>query len=227
MTIFYTGACLLCQQIMPGNTPSICGACTLAWQPLVHACPHCANYSAQAGIPCGRCIKNPMPWHSLCCAGSYEGGSAWLIKGLKYRKQLACAPILAAQLLKNIQAGRNEVPQAVIPMPLHWRRLWTRGFNQSKLIAAYIGNELNVPLVTKGIQRSRHTAPLEDLDRLSRIRVMKRAFKVAPQPYHHVAIVDDVLTSGASAMALSHALMDAGVARVDLWVVAKTPTPMR
>ena len=227
MTIFYTGACLLCQRVISGKSPSICDACTLAWPPLVDTCPHCANHSAQSGTPCGRCIKSPMPWHNLCCAGSYEAASAWLIKGLKYRNQLACAPVLSAQLLKIIQDSLNDVPEAIIPMPLHWRRLWARGFNQSKLIAATLGSELNIPLVTKGIQRIRHTAPLEDLDRLARMRVMKRAFKVTPLPYRHVAIVDDVLTSGASAMALCQALMDVGIARVDVWVVAKTPTPMR
>lgn len=227
MTIFYTGACLLCQQIISIDKPSICDACRAAWQPLTHTCPTCANHVTQQGISCGRCIKDPMPWHSLCCAGPYEGPSAWLIKGLKYRKQLACATVLSAQLLKSIRAGQHDAPQAIIPMPLHWRRLWLRGFNQSKLIATHLGKELNIPLLTTGIKRIRHTAPLEDMDRRSRIREMRRAFKVAPMVHCHVAIVDDVLTSGASAMALSYALLEAGITRVDLWVVAKTPTAMR
>ena len=227
MTIFRTGACLLCHNTLSVKNPSICDACTADWLPLMHTCPKCANPVTQPGIPCGRCIKDPMPWHSLCCAGHYEGPSAWLIKRLKYRKQLACAAILSAQLLKSIRDGQHDVPQAIIPMPLHWRRLWLRGFNQSKLIAAQLGKEFQIPMITRGISRIRHTAPLEDMDRRSRMRIMKRAFTIAPLPYRHVAIVDDVLTSGASAMALSHALLEAGITRVDLWVVAKTPTAMR
>jgi len=79
----------------------------------------------------------------------------------------------------------------------------------------------------KGIRRTQPTPPLESLDRQSRQRVMGKAFTVDPLPFQHVAIVDDVLTTGASAAALTKALLSAGATRVDLWVVAKTPTPMR
>lgn len=226
MTIFYTGSCLVCLAAISTRDSALCQGCRATWPVIANACPYCARETAQHPLPCGHCISHPKPWHRLECSGTFQGATAWLIKQLKYQGKLAAAPVLSDQLHHHLNHKDAARPQALVAMPLHWRRQWQRGFNQAQLLAAPLAKAWSIPLLTPLVHRTKSTPPLEGLDKKARMRTMKNVFRVAPLPVEHIAIVDDVLTTGASAGALAMALKKAGAKRVDLWVVAKTAQPL-
>lgn len=116
-------------------------------------------------------------------------------------------------------------PELIVSMPLHPKRLRSRGFNQSQLLAAHIAQRLQLPLLTGCVQRVRDTPPQSSLPWQARTRNMRSAFSVARGAEvqgKHIAIVDDVMTSGASMNALAAALKQAGAREVSAWVVART-----
>jgi ComF family protein len=142
------------------------------------------------------------------------------IKALKFRRRLFYAPALA-QLLCDACADLPPDIDAVLPVPLHWRRKWLRGFNQALEIAKPVARHLGVPLVHK-VQRRRATPAQSGLSAAKRANNLRSAFRVrGPLPYRHVLIVDDVITTGATVRELARVLIDAGVDRVSALAVAR------
>jgi len=116
-------------------------------------------------------------------------------------------------------------PDAIVPVPLHPSRLRRRGYDQALELAKPIARELGIPLLANALQRVRATAPQSELDAGARQRNLRRAFAVkdgAELPAH-VALIDDVMTTGATLNAAAKVLRRAGVARVDAWVCARVP----
>lgn len=222
MAVFYTNACLLCQKPGTFSSSSVCSGCFHDWPSIPNACPTCADTVTDTDYACGHCLTHPPVWKTLTCAGNYQGNAAWLLKRFKYQQQLAALPVLTEKLLQQVRTSKTPLPQALVPMPLHWQRQWSRGFNQSHLLAQKLGDALNIPVITKGIRRVHKTPALENLSRSERYRVVRNAFRTPPISYDHVAIVDDVLTTGASATTLARSILSQGANSVDLWVVAKT-----
>jgi len=132
-------------------------------------------------------------------------------------------------VLEAIQAADRPLPQLVIPVPLHLRRLAERGYNQSLELARPIAKSLSLPLETRLIQRTRHTKAQRTLNARTRQRNLERAFAVDTQRLEqlhfpaHVALVDDVLTTGATVGAIASLLQRHGVTDIDVWCVARTP----
>ncbi len=119
-------------------------------------------------------------------------------------------------------AETSELPECIIPVPLHHNRYRQRGFNQSIEIARHLSRQLSIPLDLSSCIRNRDTTHQTDLPAKQRRKNMRQAFSVLnPMPYQHVAIVDDVMTTGATASALAAALKKHGVNRVDVWVCAR------
>jgi ComF family protein len=155
------------------------------------------------------------------------------IKGLKFRGDLSLLPVLtelmAAALADRLEQGR--APDALIPMPLHWYRRWRRGFNQAELLARSL--VLHPRLRGAGLsvdgslcRRRRATRPQHGLDAKSRRRNLRNAIEcTASIDKLSLAIIDDVMTTGASANALATALLKAGAADVEVWCCARTPNP--
>jgi len=144
-----------------------------------------------------------------------------LIQRLKYGGELALAGFLADLLLTEID--RAALPDALLPMPLHPRRLGERGFNQAVEIGRRLSRRLGIPLLLADCRRIRDTPAQVGLDHAARQSNLRGAF-ACDQTLRgrHVALVDDVLTSGASLNALAQATRQAGAARVEAWVVART-----
>lgn len=130
-------------------------------------------------------------------------------------------PLLVATLLAGVQ--EEAPPDALVPMPLHPSRRRQRGFNQAVLLARGAARPLGLPVRDRDVRRVRDTGSLTDLPAASRRRALKGAFVVAKALPAHVAIVDDVMTTGASAESLTRVLKAAGVERVDVWTLARTP----
>jgi ComF family protein len=207
----------------------LCAAClaSLPWNR--QACPHCAiplppapmqSPSMQA---CGDCLQRPPPLQATHAAFVYGAPLDRLLPRFKFHNDLAAGRLLG-QLMAHALADA-ERPQALLPVPLHQARLRARGYDQALELAKPLSRAFGIPLLHDGLRRQRATAPQSELDAAQRRRNLRRAFVVesgAALP-RHVALVDDVMTTGATLHAAAVALRRAGVARVDAWVCARVP----
>jgi ComF family protein len=155
------------------------------------------------------------------------------IKGLKFRGDLSLLPVLT-ELMAAAVANRLEqrrAPDALIPMPLHWFRRWRRGFNQAELLARSLAihpglRDACLSVDDSLCRRRRATRPQHGLDAKSRRRNLRNAMECTVSiDGLSLVIIDDVMTTGASADALAAALLRAGAAEVEVWCCARTPDP--
>lgn len=218
-------ACLLCGGRSLAGL--LCEDCARSLPLLQEACcPVCALPIYQATL-CGGCLHKPPAFDRTQALFSYAFPVDVLIQHLKYGGQIALAQDLAERL-----AGKLSVlsrPDCIVPMPLHPRRLHARGFNQAALLAAHLADRLNVAHAPRACRRVRDTPPQVDLPVKARHKNIKGAFVCeADLEGKHVALVDDVMTTGASLDELARAVRLAGASEVSVWVVAravKHPAP--
>jgi ComF family protein len=225
----FPAACLYCGLRCPGALP-LCAPCRRELIPNEPACRRCALPLATPGAGlCGGCLQRPPPFSRTLAPWVYDAQLALLVGEWKFRRQQRLTPLLADLWL---QRQRPPPVDLLVPVPLHWRRLWRRGFNQATLFAEALRRgapELaGTALLTRGLQRRRPTASQASLSAGERRRNLRGAF-TAPAACANLrtAIVDDVMTTGATAAALASALLDAGAAEVQLWCLARTPAPPR
>jgi ComF family protein len=137
---------------------------------------------------------------------------------------MAYARLLGALLARWVEAAAPPLPQLVIPVPLHRQRLRERGFNQALEIARAPARRLGLELGHRYAWRQRATSPQSGLDAAERRRNLRGAFQVRlPPGVTHLAVVDDVVTTGYTVSELTRTLKQAGAHRVDVWAVARTP----
>lgn len=213
--------CLLCGE-RGANGRDLCGNCTepLPWNR--SACRHCAIPLPEAGV-CGACLQSPPPVSRTHAAFVYGFPLDRLVPRFKFHHDLAAGRLMAELMAQALaQAPR---PEALIPVPLHAARLRQRGYDQALELAKPLSRALAVPLMDDALLRSRATAAQSELDAAARQRNLRGAFAVraAAALPAHVALVDDVMTTGATLHAAAKALRRAGVARVDAWVCARVP----
>ncbi|MFP5431432.1 MAG: double zinc ribbon domain-containing protein [Gammaproteobacteria bacterium] len=220
--------CLLCQTPASSAQP-LCDGCLadLPWN--AHACERCALPLPPELLLCGECRPRPPPQQSAIAPLRYVFPVDSLVAGHKYHRQLAYTPLFSQILLEAIRAADRPLPQLVIPVPLHTRRLAERGYNQSLELARPVARTLGLPLETRLVKRERHTRAQRTLDAATRQLNLERAFAVDTRRLEHlaypvhVALVDDVLTTGATVGAIAGLLQRHGVTDIDVWCVARTP----
>lgn len=210
--------CVLCAA--PSGDAYVCAPCAgeLPW--LGEACPRCALPSPGARV-CGHCIAAPPAYDATVACFAYAFPIDRLVHALKYGGRLALTRWFAACIATR--AGAAARPDRVVAMPLHRLRLAERGFNQSLEIARHVARHAGVELAAGAVARVRPTAPQVDLPLEARTRNVRDAFACAARlDGAHVAVVDDVMTSGATLDELARTLKRAGAARVTNWVAART-----
>jgi ComF family protein len=221
--------CLLCDAVVaPTNGDmDICQDCRAELDYVTGArCRCCAvPLASAAGEPvrlCGRCLRRSPAYDAVVPVFNYDGPVARLIQGLKFNGRLSHARLLG-QLMGSYLRGRIDArPDVLLPVPLHWRRLRQRGFNQSQELARYISRIVDRRLMPDACVRRRDTTAQADLPARQRRRNVHEAFACRSGGLpRHVAIVDDVLTTGSTAHELARVLKRHGVARVDVWVCAR------
>ncbi|MEX2476492.1 ComF family protein [Marinobacter sp.] len=193
---------------------------------------HCRACALPLAIPsldlmCGECIRTAPPFSRTVAPWRYQYPVDAMIGRYKYRGQRKFArPLLAdlSELLDQyLSAHPERKPELIIPAPMHAKRRRQRGFNQADEIAEALSRRLNIPWCARSVQRSRHARPQRELSREERLANLAGAFTIAGTVPRRVAIVDDVITTGATVRALTETLLDAGVRDVQVWALARTP----
>lgn len=223
-------ACPLCGNL---SQTTLCAACDAAyWNEARLRCTVCAvpltgkRSAVAARYRCDDCIDAPPSFDATFVLADYRAPLDALARGLKFRARFAFGREFASRLARAIADGcePEPLPDVIAPVPLSRRRLIERGYNQAWQIAKPLARALHVKADATLARRIAHTSPQSRLDRESRRRNVAEAFAIArPVRGWHVAIVDDVMTSGATLDALAHALKTAGARRVTNLVALRTP----
>ena len=213
-------ACLLC-----GASAEDCGLChecrSALPEPAGPRCPVCASPTPTASL-CGRCIKQPPKYDYVVSALDYIAPIDFLVADLKYSHNLAAARTLAASLVPRLE--QEPYPDIVLPMPIAASRLGERGFNQAAEIARHACAEFGLRLSPDVAQRVSARASQTSLPWADRARNVRGAFRCqADLAGQTVAVVDDVITTGATLNELAKVLKRAGAETVVGWIVARTP----
>lgn len=211
--------CFLCGDFSPHH--ALCEACIddLPW--LEQCCQRCALPLNESGI-CGQCLQQPPPQQFSLALFRYETPINHCIAAFKFHQQLVFARMFARLLATKINQRQQPLPEIVIPIPLHPSRLRQRGYNQSAQLADALARELRIPVDKTGLFRQRNTIPQTGMSGKQRKRNLKQAFAITGSlPYKHVALVDDVYTTGHTVAEASRCLQQNGVETVEVWTIAR------
>lgn len=210
--------CILCHRRCKPHS-GLCDGCLqdLPW--ITHRCPRCHLPQLHDHL-CGDCLKRPPPFHSAHALFEYQFPVDQLIAQVKYHNKPALiAPL--ANLLAGRVANLQPRPQLLLPVPTHPRRLRQRGYNQAQLIAEIIGRALHIPVATSVVHKIKDTQQQMALHRDQRIRNLRGAFGVNACSAQHIAIVDDVMTTGTTIRELCRILRQPD-RRLDVWTLVRT-----
>jgi len=204
----------------------LCGDCAADLVRNEPACTVCAEPLPGANDRlrvCGACLHDPPPFASSFVPFRYAYPLDHLVQGLKFRNELACGRVLAQLFATCLLARGTPLPQAIIPVPLAQRRYRQRGYNQASELALSIRRVTGVAVTSDIAIRQRETAEQAGLDRKARRRNLTGAFaSVAPLHARHIAILDDVVTTGSTVRELADVLRRAGAEQIEVWAIART-----
>ncbi|MEN8169867.1 MAG: ComF family protein [Pseudomonadota bacterium] len=220
----YPARCLLCDA--PGEVGrDLCPACLAELPHNPVACSLCALplEEHEEGI-CGACLKRQPPLDGSIIPFTYAAPLDHLLLGLKFNQQLLNARLLGGLMADIIASSSDDLPDCILPVPLHHARLRERGYNQALELARPIAKKLGVPLAGGLAVRVKHTAAQSGLEKKSRRSNLKGAFAVSGELPHHIAIIDDVVTTGSTVNELARVLRRGGAKRVVVWGCARVPS---
>jgi ComF family protein len=199
-------------------------------EPRCEVCGGALESAVSDATRCARCLANPPRYRIARAVARYRttaedepGTLPALIRRHKYGLDQSVGRALAEYLGDELPIAAGDY-DLVIPVPLHWRRLWWRGFNQAALLAAEVAKRLQLPLDTTAMSRRRFTTPQTARHHDERVRNVRRAFAVAhPERIRkrRVLIVDDVMTTGATVDECARVLLAAGASCVDVFTLAR------
>jgi ComF family protein len=203
--------CRDCAADLPRNDP----ACAVCAEPLA---------ATDAAVrACGECLRAPPAFTSGFVPFRYAYPLDHLVRGLKFRGELACGRALGHLFSRCLLARNEPLPETIVPVPLASRRYRERGYNQVSELALAIRAATRVSVTTDVVIRQRETVEQAGLDRGARSRNVKDAFvAIAPLRARRVAILDDVITTGSTVRELACVLRRAGAEQIVVWAIART-----
>ncbi len=213
------GICLFCRQ--PTTRPLLCHCCAEELPLLDHHCRLCGSPMAGKDDVCGHCLLQPPAWDFLHILADYQFPLNGLIHQLKYQHKVLPA-VLFGRMLAELYPANEPKPEVILPVPLHWRRQWQRGYNQAQELARPVSKQLGIPCHPRLLRRIRATQVQAGLSRELRLTNLNHAFRIRPHNYRHVAVLDDVVTTGVTVTTLVHLLKESGCQRVDVWAICRT-----
>lgn len=223
--LFIDHKCALCTTRTPQGP--LCEGChaDLPW--LLHPCPRCALPLQPGSQPnhCPHCQHYPSSIDHTLAPFHYQFPLDRLIPRIKYQRKPVALGWLAEVMAQFISSMCDDQPSLLLPVPMHLRSELVRGFNQSALLAEQLSRHLQIPLDPSLLSKRRHTPRQGGLSAEQRRTNLELAFALRRPPPAHVALIDDVMTTGSTASELASLLKAGGAQRVDLWVIARTPPP--
>lgn len=234
---------VLLKQVANWLLPRVCVSCNLICDVSINIdlCPVCMQYFPwshngcySCGIElviqhestvCKKCLNRPPPFNRICALFTYQQPIIKLINQLKFGQKLFVGKIfgqLLANAIKFSWYKHTNLPQLILPVPLHVKRQRRRGYNQAIEIAMVVGKKLQIPVGLGMCTRIIDTQPQARLNKEQRQLNVRDIFKVnVPKMYKHVVIIDDVVTTGNTITSLAKALIINGVEIIDVWCVAR------
>ncbi|WPP00325.1 ComF family protein [Pseudomonas sp. HR96] len=230
--LFNNQSCLLCGDRAEAAL-ALCAPCTLELPWLRERCRRCALPMAIDGLLCGQCSRRRPAFRRVEVPLLYAYPVDGLVTRFKHQARWPIGRLLGELLGQWLQHRFSEDlvrPDCLMPVPLAPRRLRQRGFNQAALLARWLGAVLAIPCAEGTLLRPRETTAQQDLPARARRHNLRQAFRVAADAAvngRHIALIDDVLTTGATAQAAARCLLDAGARQVDVYCLARTAKPRR
>ncbi|WP_115717060.1 ComF family protein [Gallaecimonas mangrovi] len=205
--------CWLCLEA--SHTP-LCHHCI---EDLVRPIGRCKQCGEPGPALCSHCRQRPPPFDEVVAGFAYEPPFSHFIHRFKYQRQWWLDSALCQPLLAKLQ--QVDRPECLLPVPMHWsRRLW-RGFNQAELLARYLGKAMAINTAPDLLRCTRAHRHQQGLTKSARQRNLNHAYRLTATPPSHVAIVDDVMTTGATVSVLAKLLKQSGCHRVQIWCLAR------
>ena len=221
------GPCRLCHAPATPGKP-LCQRCYRALPHLGPACERCALplEGVAAPVPlCGECLADPPPFDRVLVPFRYRTPLHDLVSRFKYHGALSDGRLLGELLAAHVHQAATAIP-LLLPMPLHAARLRERGYNQAAELTRVVSRACAIPWRSNALARQQAGPPQREAHRRERLRNVRTAFHCAASDLPaRVAIIDDVVTTGATARAAAACLKAAGVEWVEVWAVARTPRP--
>jgi ComF family protein len=234
LNLFYPEVCFICADpIVHRKERGVCTKCLnkvrdLQLQPPV--CSSCGlpmpNFESGADVLCGHCVLQPPAYSGARSFGYYSGELGRLIQGLKFNNRRNLVPLLVPFLIQAYYGSwdRDDF-DLVVPIPLHPKRRRTRGYNQSEMLARLLARRTGIPFGNSVLIRKRSTLPqvgLTDTQRRENVRNAFQCINSGQISGRRILLIDDVMTTGATASSASAALMKGGALRVSVLTLART-----
>ena len=224
--LYLPDTCALCQILIDKRQPHLC--CTHCWSDLPwldHQCRHCGLALPEPDprmrpLVCGHCLTQPLTKGIAIVPLAYNDDTQRLVHELKLQNNLRAAEVLSVALATRIQAtyGMRPRPQYIVPTPLTWRRRVIRGYNQTARLAFSLADKLSIPV--HSMLSRRHGPSQHGRNRRAREALPLNTFytrRQLPADTRHIALLDDVVTTGSTMRVMAHTMQSAGVRRIDIW----------
>lgn len=220
------GGCWLCQTPLKLTAHGLCSYCLRALPPRPRCCVRCGLPVGDSRRVCGRCLRHPPLWQQLVAVSDYRPPVSQLVARHKFSGVTALSVMLARLILLSWLSARRERglrrPDLLLAVPLHRRRAWRRGFNQADLLARPLARWLGCDYRPDGLSR-RAARVQHRLSAGARRHNLRNAFRLEiPVRDRHIALIDDVVTTGSTVAEISRQLLHAGAASVQVWCLCRT-----
>ncbi len=218
--------CFFCLENTHSDS-NLCQHCIASFDLNDHCCQRCASpfeqTVSQHVLLCGNCLSHHFHYDRVYSPFLYSKEIRYLIKKMKYQKKIHYADIIAKLFIdKSSHLKDFQLPQVFIPMPMHTKRLRQRGFNQALELSRYFSTHYHLPLNYNSLIRSRYTELQAGMTAIARQKNVRQAFLVKkPILHEHIALIDDVMTTGSTVNEASKILKLNGVKQVDVWIMAR------
>ncbi len=217
--------CFHCEKLLAISSHGFCCRCYRKL-PITPYCGSCGSILLENSLGCGNCLKDDPKWNQFLQICWYKAPLNHWIAEFKFHQKHYLDNALARLLLLAVKKAQREhalkLPEVIIPVPLHWKRQFKRGYNQAELLAIPLARWLKIPCDTQSLARIRHTQPQRELSAKARRYNLKKAFCYQPiQHYTRVAIVDDVVTTGSTINAICIELRKQGVKEIQVWALCR------
>lgn len=226
VTQFVPRHCLFCLEKTHSHS-DLCQSCVDSLVLNKNCCQRCATPMShtiqQDIILCGNCLSHHYHYDRVYSPYLYSEEISYLIRKFKYQKKIHYANVLSELFIQQTELVNDfQFPQAIIPVPMHQKRLRQRGFNQALELSRSLASRYQLPLLYSCLIRNRYTSLQAGLIATERQKNVHQAFAMKkPIPYEHIALVDDVMTTGSTVNEAAKILKLNGIARVDIWTIAR------